>query len=209
MLTLKVFPLGPLETNSHIIHNEHHAVFVDVGGDPTPLFSYLTTHNLTLEAVYMTHLHFDHIFGLSRVLQHIPVPAYVYEEDCYLLHHPLLTPENYGLPPLVIDYTFQYITTGHKTILGEPVEIFHTPGHTLGSLCYYFPNNSLVITGDVLFYQTIGRTDLPGGDYTTLIQSIETHLFTLPDNTLVYPGHGRYTTIGHEKRNNPEIHTTH
>lgn len=205
MLTIKVLPLGPLETNSHIVHNETHAIFVDVGGNPAPLLSYLVKHSLTLEAVYMTHLHFDHIFGLSNVLQQYSVPAYVYEEDCYLLDNTLLRPENYGLPPLTIDYTFTYIQEGKHTILGEPVEIFHTPGHTLGSLCYYFPQNKFVITGDVLFYQTIGRTDLPGGDYHTLANSIRNKLFTLPDDTLVYPGHGKFTTIGHEKIYNPAL----
>ncbi|MDE7469253.1 MAG: MBL fold metallo-hydrolase [Desulfovibrionaceae bacterium] len=205
MLTLKVLPLGPLETNSHIIHNETHAIFVDVGGDPTPLLSYIERHSLTLEAVYMTHLHFDHIYGLSHVLRKHAVPAYVYEEDCYLLNHALLRPELYGLPPLTIDYTFTYIEPGQHTILGEPVEVSHTPGHTRGSLCYYFPQSKFVITGDVLFYQTIGRTDLPGGDYPTLATSIREKLFILPDETLVYPGHGRYTTIGHEKEYNPAL----
>ena len=205
MLTIKVLPLGPLETNSHILHNETHAILIDVGGDPSPLLSYIKQHNLILEAVYMTHLHFDHIFGLSSVLRENSIPAYVYKEDIYLLEHALLRPESYGLPPLTIDYTFSYIEPGEHTILGEPVELLHAPGHTRGSICYYFPNNKFVVTGDVLFYQTIGRTDLPGGDYSTLVRSIREKLFTLPDNTLVYPGHGRYTSIGHEKTFNPAL----
>lgn len=205
MLTIKVFPLGPLETNSHILHNEKNAVFVDVGGDPAPLFAYLQKHSLILEAVYMTHLHFDHIFGLSQVLHKHPVPAYVYEQDCYLLNHTLLRPEAYGLPPLTIDYQFTYINPGPLIILDHSVDALHAPGHTIGSLCYYITENKSVITGDVLFYQTIGRTDLPGGDYPTLAESIRTQLFTLPDDTIVYPGHGRHTTIGHEKRYNPAL----
>ena len=205
MLTIKVFPLGVLEMNTYILHTDTIAVLIDVGENPNPVLEYLTSNNLTLEAIYLTHLHFDHIFGVVDVLQEYPVPVYANEEDMYLLKATLLNPVLYGLPPLNTNFTITPIAEGSGNILGEDVYFFHTPGHTKGSICYYFPAMHTLFSGDVLFKHTIGRTDLPGGEYTQLVDSIAKKLFTLPDVTRVYPGHGESTTIAHEKEYNPAI----
>lgn len=205
MLTIKIFPLGVLEMNTHILHTDTTAVLIDVGENPNPILEYLASNNLTLEAIYLTHLHFDHIFGVVDVLQEYPVPVYANKEDMYLLEATLLNPVLYGLPPLNTNFTIIPIVEGSGSILGEEAHFFHTPGHTKGSICYYFPTLHTLFSGDVLFKHTIGRTDLPGGDYAQLVDSIAKKLFTLPDVTRVYPGHGESTTIAHEKEYNPAI----
>ncbi|MGL4722884.1 MAG: MBL fold metallo-hydrolase [Desulfovibrionaceae bacterium] len=203
MLTIYFFPLGPLDTNSYIVHNDKEAVLVDVGQHPAPIMRYLEKKSLNVNAIYLTHLHFDHIYGLSFFLKTYPVPVYAHPEDVFLLTSTRVKPENYGLSPLETDFTIHDLYEGTFSLLGVPCKALHTPGHSPGSISYYLEEIHSVIVGDVLFYHTIGRTDFPGGDYDTLANSIRTKLYSLPDETIVYPGHGQPTSIGHEKRHNP------
>jgi glyoxylase-like metal-dependent hydrolase (beta-lactamase superfamily II) len=196
-----LFPLGPLETNCYLLHTDSQALIIDVGGDPASVLAYLRQHNLTLTHVLCTHLHFDHTYGIRALLKATGATAYASDKDRFLL-------EDGGMGiPQVEKYAFTDLSAGLFPLLGTTCTVLTTPGHTPGGLSFHFPEYLAVFAGDSLFYRSIGRTDFAGGDFTTLAASIRTRLFTLPDETVVYPGHGPHTTIGEEKRLNPYIGT--
>ncbi|MBO4300705.1 MAG: MBL fold metallo-hydrolase [Desulfovibrio sp.] len=196
------FPLGPLQTNSYIIHNEGRAVAVDVGGDPDPMLQYLTSQRLQLTDILITHRHFDHVYGVAALAEATGAPVHVPAEDDCLADTEAARGGIWGFP-LVPDFSAQHIAMGATTFGGMTCQVLSTPGHTPGGISLYFPDDHLVFTGDALFYRSLGRTDFPGGDQATLLHSVTAVLFALPENTVVYPGHGPSTTIGDEKRHNP------
>ena len=196
------FPLGPLETNSYIIHNASQAVAIDVGGDPAPMLSYLTSHNLRLAAICITHRHFDHIYGVYDLAKATGAPVLVPADDDALADTEAARGGIWGFP-LVHDFDCQPIPLGKTTFGGMECQVLSTPGHTPGGISLYFPEEHVVFTGDALFYRSLGRTDFPGGDQATLLRAVTTVLFALPEETVAYPGHGPSTTIGDEKMHNP------
>ncbi len=203
------FFLGPLETGSYLVSNDALAVAIDVGGDPSPMLTAIQRQGLTLTHILLTHLHFDHILGVAALLagcaRHGQEPqVLLHEADAYLLKNELGQGGMMGMPRTP---TFPHspVTLGKQTFAGLECTVLYTPGHTPGGVSYYFPAAGAVFVGDALFYRSIGRTDFPGGDFDTLAQSIRTRLFTLPDATVVYPGHGPETAIGDEKRGNPFV----
>jgi glyoxylase-like metal-dependent hydrolase (beta-lactamase superfamily II) len=193
-----LFPLGPLETNCYLIHTDSQALIVDVGGDPSAVLEYLRRHNLTLTHILCTHLHFDHTFGVQSLIRATGATAYASDRDAFLL-------EERGLGPQVQKYAFVNLEAGPFPLLGTACTILATPGHTPGGLSFHFPEYLAVFAGDTLFYRSIGRTDFPRGDFASLAASVRTQLFALPDETVVYPGHGPHTSIGEEKRLNPYL----
>ena len=198
-MKIVIFPLGPLETNCYLIHNEKEAVIIDVGGDPAAVVGYLQRNGLTLTHILCTHLHFDHTFGVQALINATGAKAYASEKDRFLMHE-----EGWGTPK-VEDYQFTDMKAGDFPLLGIACTVLFTPGHTPGGLSFYFPDASAVFVGDSLFYRSIGRTDFAGGNFNDLAQSIRTQLFALPDDTTAYPGHGPHTMIGDEKRSNPYV----
>lgn len=198
---IHTFPLGPLETNCYLLTSGNEAVVVDPGGDPAPLLQYLQAHALKLAAILNTHQHFDHVLGNAALAAATGVPIYANSLDDFLTR-PELSGGRYGLPDTP---PFQHLDLEESdfTLMGATCKALHTPGHTPGSLSYYFPEANAVFAGDVLFYRSVGRTDLPGGDFTTLRNGIRAKLFTLPPETVVYPGHGPSTTVEDEKQGNP------
>ena len=201
-MPVATFPLGPLQTNSYLIHNAERAVAVDVSGEPAPMLEYLTEHKLALSAICLTHRHFDHLYGVAELAGATKAVVYAPTGDDSLAETESGRGGIWGFPP-VPPFDSLPMPTGQADFGGMECRVLETPGHTPGGVSLYFPAEKLVFTGDALFYRSMGRTDFPGGDQATLLHSIADVLFKLPDDTTVYPGHGPATSIGDERRNNP------
>ena len=201
-MPVATFPLGPLETNSYLLHNADQAVAVDVGGDPAPMLDYLRKHKLALAAICITHRHFDHLYGVAPLEQATDAPVYVPKGDDSLAGTESSQGGLWGFPP-VPPFSCRPMPEGEVSFGGMDCRVLNTPGHTPGGVSLYFPGEGVVFTGDALFYRSVGRTDFPGGDHATLLHSVREVLFKLPDATRVFPGHGPATSIGDEKLNNP------
>lgn len=201
-MPVKTFPLGPLETNCYIVHDKTSAVVVDPGGSPGPLLNYLKMQGLTLTHILNTHLHFDHIYGNAALSSATGAPVLACEGDAFLLDTELGKGGAFGFPPVDM-FSYSPIEPGQHTFGGLSCTAFATPGHTPGSLSFHFASEKAVFVGDLIFYRSIGRTDFPGGNLETLRHSVKEHIFTLPPDTTILPGHGPQTTVDDEKRNNP------
>lgn len=201
-MSIAVFPLGPLSTNSYVMDNGKDAIAIDVGGDPSPMLQYLQEHKLNLAAICLTHLHFDHLYGVADLASVTGAPVYTPEADAPIADTEAARGGIWGMPP-VPEFPSKNLPLGSITIGGMPCMALSTPGHTPGGVSFYFPDEKAVFTGDALFYRSLGRTDFPMGNHQLLLQSIHEKLFTLPDDVKVYPGHGPSTTIGDEKKHNP------
>ena len=199
------FLTGILSTNCYVAWNEQtkEAVIVDPAAYSKKLAEFLREEGLKPQAVLLTHGHFDHIMGLDALLEEYPVPVYVHGAEKGLIADPKtnrsLTYTN--------GYVFEdatYVTDGQKiAAAGVTFEVLFTPGHTSGGCCYYAETENMLFSGDTLFRCSVGRSDLPTGDETTLIRSIKEKLLVLPENTVVYPGHMAAKTIQTEKTANP------
>ena len=195
-LTIQV---GGFEVNCSILSENGKAWIVDPGQEADRIVALLEKKGLEPAAVLLTHAHFDHIGAIPGLLKAFPdLPVYVSADDKEVINHPLnqLPPE---YPPIG---QVKNLRTLENLVNLEGLEILETPGHTPGGVCYYFPKDKLLLSGDTLFAGSVGRTDLPGGDMATLMDSLQ-KLTALPDDTLVIPGHGMHTTIAAEKRGNP------
>ena len=204
-MTVERFLTGILSTNCYVAWNEQtkEAVIVDPAAYSKKLAEFLREEGLKPQAVLLTHGHFDHIMGLDALLEEYPVPVYVHEAEKGLIADPKT---NLSLT-YTNGYVFEdaiYVTDGQKiAAAGVTFEVLFTPGHTSGGCCYYAETENMLFSGDTLFRCSVGRSDLPTGDETTLIRSIKEKLLVLPENTVVYPGHMAATTIQTEKTANP------
>lgn len=196
------FPIGPLETNCYLASEDSQAIVVDPGGDPARIVDYLQESKLELTHILLTHLHCDHLYGVKALAEATGAKAYANPEDAFLLETEIGNGGLMGLP-LVPSFSYEPLAPGEFQVLGRTCQALSTPGHTPGSLSYYFPDAGVLFAGDVLFNRSVGRSDFPGGSHETLVESIGTQLFNLPDDTVVYAGHGDPTTIGDEKMHNP------
>lgn len=188
------------------------AAVVDPGmcddGENAVFDSFISEKRLKLKAVLFTHLHLDHTFGIDHVLgKYAPLAVYAHKADIPLGRTRDEQARRFRLP-----YRLGPVEPGHLvddgaavTLGDERVEVLHAPGHSPGSLLYYVPSAGFVLTGDVLFRGSIGRTDLPGGDHGQLLRSIASRIAGLPPSTIVYPGHGPATTVGYELSHNPYL----
>lgn len=204
MLQISDFAIGPLETNCFVVDNGKEAIAVDPGGNPEKVLAYLKQKNLGLTHILLTHLHFDHTFGAAELARATGAVILASDEDRFMLDSEHGRGGIWGLP-LVEPYEFVPVAEGEMTLLGEKCQVFATPGHTPGGLSFYFPSVGALFSGDALFYRSVGRSDFPRGDHETLVRSIREKLFTLPEDTKVYPGHGLLSSIGDERRNNPHV----
>jgi hydroxyacylglutathione hydrolase len=202
--------LGAFETNGYVVRTDEAAtecLVIDPGLDGSDLVAFLEEHQLTPVAVVLTHGHADHIVGLAALRQRYPgLKVFIHQLDAPLLADPDANLS--GLAGLTFVTAPADILLREGDVIEEAgvrLQVLHTPGHTLGGICLYAEADNLVFAGDTLFADSVGRTDFPGGDMEQLIESIRTKLFTLPDKTAVYPGHGMRTTIGREKRANPFV----
>ncbi|QGY38610.1 MBL fold metallo-hydrolase [Pseudodesulfovibrio cashew] len=201
-MEIKTFHLGPLQTNCYVLSGDKEAVVVDPGGDPAEVLAYLKDKGLTVTHILNTHLHFDHTYGNKAMADATGAPILCSQEDLYLLESELGKGGTFGLP-MVDEYTPETIEPGEHSFAGFACTVFLTPGHSQGSLTYYFPEAGAAFVGDLIFYRSIGRTDFPGGDMGILRGSVINHIFDLPPETLLLSGHGPETTAGDEKLHNP------
>jgi glyoxylase-like metal-dependent hydrolase (beta-lactamase superfamily II) len=205
-MILETFPVGPLQCNCTILGDEQagEAIVIDPGDEVARIHRRLTELGLKLKQILVTHAHIDHVGGALKLKRLTAAPILFNENDLPLLKMMdtqagwlgVATPET--APP------DDPLTDGLRVGLEScPAQVLHTPGHTQGSVCLHFAPLKLLIAGDTLFAGSIGRTDLPGGDFDQIIDSIESRLLSLPDETRVLPGHGPATTIGAERSSNP------
>lgn len=201
-MSVAVFALGPLSTNSYIINKNAAAIAIDVGGDPEPMLAYLEKEHLQLKAICITHLHFDHLYGAARLSEATGCQVMVPPGDAPLANSESAQGGIWGMPR-VAPFNAIPLPLGATELANMKCVVLETPGHTPGGVSLYFPDEKVVFTGDALFYRSLGRTDFPGGNHQQLLASIKQKLFTLPDDVTVYPGHGPATTIGEERLHNP------
>lgn len=211
MLHVKVFLFSPIRENTYIVYNdENQCMIIDPGcysdTEREALAAYVESRKLKPVLLVNTHCHLDHVFGNKFVAETWGLVPYIHADEQAMLDYAPTSGLMWNLPFDAWQGEVRYLVPGEKLTLGkDSLDILLTPGHSPGSLSFYAPAEGFVIAGDVLFRESIGRTDLPGGHMDTLARSIRTQLYTLPDNTRVLPGHGPETTIGWEKRHNPFV----
>ena len=209
MLNVTFFTFNAFDENTYIITNEKKQCWiVDPGmyeaGETKQLVDHITNSQLQPQAIINTHAHLDHIFGVNALKDLYKIPFGIHELELPVLQMGASTAAMFGFDLKDIPVQTYFIKDGEPLKLGDDtLQVFLTPGHSPGSVSYYYPEGNWVISGDVLFSGSIGRTDLPGGNFDTLINSIKTKLFTLPAATTVLSGHGDSTTIGEEMKYNP------
>ncbi len=209
MIQIKSFVFGPFQENTYVLWDETlEAVVIDPGNSSTSehlqLKNFINQNNLQLKRLLLTHAHIDHISGNRFVFDTWGFLPEVHKEDLPYVERHKQVADMYGLPCEESPLPKVFLKEGETISFGKSkLEMIFTPGHSPGSITFYCREQKFIIAGDVLFYGSIGRTDLPGGDYNTLINSIKQNLFPLGDDVRVYNGHGQYTTIGFEKDNNP------
>ncbi|HEY2232426.1 MAG TPA: MBL fold metallo-hydrolase [Candidatus Angelobacter sp.] len=202
----KVFPVGPLQCNCSVIGDEktHEAMVIDPGDQIEGILEILRQEKLTLKQFVITHAHIDHVGGAMKLKAATGAPILMNQNDHALLKMLDVQAAWVGMRPAGDVQVDEAIGQGRVLKIGEITSnVIHTPGHTEGSICVYFPAEKKLIAGDTLFAGSIGRTDLPGGSMDKIMRSLHTQVLALPDETEVVPGHGPVTTIGEERETNP------
>lgn len=202
----KVFPVGPLQCNCSVIGDEQtrEAMVIDPGDQIEDILKILRTENLTLKQIVVTHAHIDHVGGAMKLKAATGAPILMNQKDEALLNMLDIQAAWIGMRPPGVVQVDEAVDTGRVLQIGNiSSSVMHTPGHTEGSICLYFPQQKTLIAGDTLFAGSIGRTDLPGGSYDKIMRSLHNEVMQLPDDTQVVPGHGPLTTIGEERESNP------
>ena len=210
-MTVKTFIFNPFQLNTFVIYDDSKsAIIVDAGNhneeENSQLFDFISEENLEIKGLYYTHAHVDHIVGNNAIINKYGINAYAAADSSLFFDNAEEHAQSLGFsiqnlikPTLTIDENDE-IKFGNSTL-----KVISTPGHADGSVCFYSEKDQFVIVGDVLFRDSIGRTDLPTGDFDVLARSIIEKLYVLPSGVKVLPGHGPSTTIGHEKSNNPFV----
>jgi hydroxyacylglutathione hydrolase len=205
-MILETFSVGPLQCNCTILGDEEsrEAIIVDPGDEIGRIHRRLTELGLTLKQILVTHAHIDHVGGALKLNALTDAPIYLNEADLPLLQMMSTQASWLGIETPETAPPDEGLVDGRQVGLESyPAQVIHTPGHTQGSVCLHFAPMKMVLAGDTLFAGSIGRTDLPGGDFEQIIDSIQSRLLSLPDETRIIPGHGPATTIGSERRMNP------
>jgi hydroxyacylglutathione hydrolase len=209
MFHVKVFKFSPIQENTYLLYNDSHkAIIIDPGCYTTEeqetLKKFMTDNQLEPVQLVNTHCHLDHVFGNDWVHKTYGLELYIHANEEKMLEFAPKSGENWGMP--FINYTgpLHFLSQENTIILGEDqLSIRFTPGHSPGSISFYCAEQGFIVSGDVLFYESIGRSDLPMASQEQLLNSIREQMLTLPDEVIVYAGHGRPTTIGYERKNNP------
>jgi glyoxylase-like metal-dependent hydrolase (beta-lactamase superfamily II) len=209
MLQLQSFVFNPLQENTYVLFDEtKECVIIDPGcyerEEQYDLADFIETNQLKVVKLLNTHGHVDHVLGNAFVKETYKTKLYIHEQDAATLKAVKVYAPHYGFFQYQEAEPDIYLKEGEPVTFGnQSLDVLFVPGHAPGHIAFYHTASKTLIGGDVLFYNSIGRTDLPGGNYDTLINSIQQKFFTLPDEVTVYPGHGPETTIGYEKKTNP------
>ena len=202
----EILPVGPLQCNCSIIGDENtrEAMVIDPGDEIEDVVALLQKHGLTVKQIVITHAHIDHIGGAAKLRKLTGAPVLLNQNDYALLKMLDVQAAWVGMAVPEQVQLDQPLANGDKLQTGNlEATVMHTPGHTEGSVCLYFPAEHKLIAGDTLFAGSIGRTDLPGGSLKKIMSSLHERVLTLPDETVVIPGHGPLTSIGAERETNP------
>ena len=202
----KIFPVGPLQCNCSVIGDEttREAMVIDPGDQIEGILEILRKEKLTLKQIVITHAHIDHVGGAMKLKAATGAPILMNQNDYALLKMLDMQAAWVGMRPPGEVTVDEAVGQGRVLKIGEiSSNVIHTPGHTEGSICVYFPAEQKLIAGDTLFAGSIGRTDLPGGSMEKIMRSLHNQVMALPDETQVVPGHGPVTTIGEERETNP------
>jgi len=203
----EILPVGILQCNCSVVGDEvsREAVVIDPGDDIEQVQEILARHNLKTKYIVATHAHIDHVGGIQRLQQATGASVMIHEADLPLYHNLAMQAAWVGIPAPGVVEVDQFLKEGDTVRWGSlALEVLHTPGHSPGSLCLYLPgDHRRVFSGDTLFQGSIGRTDLWGGNYRQILNSIRNTLLSFPSETPVIPGHGAPTTIGEEREHNP------
>lgn len=204
---LKTFMVGPVRTNCYVISNgtTGEAIVFDPGDMPDIIEQYLKDNNLAGKGIFLTHGHFDHILGVKELAESTKMKVYALEKEAELLQDSQLNSSARVHRPCRVTPDVLLKDQEQITLAGFTIRVIHTPGHTIGGGCYYFQEEGILISGDTLFREDIGRSDLPTGNGEQLLESIQEKLMVLEDRVEVYPGHGAPTSIGHEREYNSYI----
>jgi hydroxyacylglutathione hydrolase len=209
MLTVNIFSFNPFQENTYLLSHENgQCIIIDPGcyydHEKDQLAAFIEERKLRPELLLNTHCHLDHVFGNEFVANRYGLQLHRHEKETFLLESAVSTALMFDLP--FASYNGPSVFLEDNELIefhGDCLQVIFNPGHSPGSISFYDAQGGNLISGDALFQRSIGRTDLPGGDYDTLINSIKTRLFTLPEEVRVYSGHGPVTTVGEEKRENP------
>ena len=210
-LQVHCLTFNPFQENTYIIEAPSgECIIIDPGcfdrNERQELKDFITSHNLKPVRLLNTHCHIDHILGNAFVSKEYGLGLEIHKGEIPVLESGLMVSNMYGVPYEVSPAPTSFLEEGDEVVLdGHTLQVLFTPGHSPASICFYNQADGWVIGGDVLFFESIGRTDLPGGDHATLLNSIRTQLWPLPDATVVLSGHGNPTTIGEEKQFNPYL----
>ena len=211
MFQIKVLTFNAVQENTYVLYNGHNeCIIIDPGcyssDENETLSSFIDSHGLLPKMLINTHCHLDHVFGNKFVAETYQLTLQIHKNEEPVLQMAPASGLMFNLPFDNYQGKFIFLKGGDRITLGEDtLEVIEAPGHSPGSICLYCENQQFVIGGDVLFFQSIGRTDLPGGSHENLLKSIREKLFVLPEAVKVYSGHGRETTIGEEKKHNPYV----
>lgn len=211
MLTVQPFTFNPVQENTYVLYNEKgECCIIDPGcyfaSEEQALKGFIEQNNLKPVLLLNTHCHLDHIFGNKFIHRTYNLQLHLHPLEKAVLEYGPSAGQLWQLPFDNYDAEQVFIEEGQTIRIGEDeLHVLFTPGHSPGSVSFYDKESKFVISGDVLFQGSVGRTDLPGGDFTILEESIKTKLYTLPEDVVVYPGHGGSTTIGDEMKTNPFV----
>lgn len=203
-----IVEVGPLGVNCSLLGCEEtgQGIVVDPGGDVDRILGAIQKRKLTIRAIVNTHGHFDHVGGNQQLKDATAAELLIHQADEPMLSRVAAVAGMYGMSAQNSPAPDRFLEDGMVVVFGNhSLQVIHTPGHTPGGCCLYLASKQLLISGDTLFADGVGRTDLPGGSHEQLVNSIRSRLFTLPDQVVVWPGHGPSTTIGHEKHHNPYL----
>ena len=207
-LSVEMIVTGPFAENCYLLREEAsgRGIVVDPGDEADRILSEINSFDLTAEKIVNTHAHIDHVGAVAALKRALSIPFWLHPAEGPILAGLNWSAQMFGLPEKEEPTVDSPLADGQRIAVGDLMaEVIETPGHSPGGCCLHFADQGIIVVGDTLFRQSIGRTDLPGGDMPTLLQSIRQRLFTLPDETVVYPGHGPATTIGEEKATNPFV----
>jgi len=211
MLTIKSFEFSPIQENTYILYNEFNdCIIIDPGcyfdAEKEELIAFITDNKLTPKMLINTHCHLDHVFGNKFISEKYNLTLKIHENEKAVLAFAPTSGLMYNMPFDNYKGEFILLSAGDTISLGKDVlKVLLVPGHSPGSLAFYCAEDKFVISGDALFKNSVGRSDLPGGNHEQLIKSIKENLLALPDDTVVYSGHGPVTLVGDEKKNNPYL----